>query len=153
MIQLPVLVDQSDRGAVWVRTEMSSGCDRCAKGNGCGALFWMRVMPQRRLRISAGFPVNSGDKLTLEINERAFLLLVMFTYLLPLTVILFAAGVGQWLWGEAGALALVALVIVGWGICVRLGWTARFFSAVVSSSGLLLQPGKVGACISDATTL
>lgn len=117
-------------GRAWVEcAPEAAGCGVCASGRGCG---WGRQRPgsaSTRLEVAAtldGRPLQPGESVLLEANDRALLAVALRLYLLPLAGLLAGplavrmAGVDAGLLPVGAALAGLALG----GLAAR-AWTRR----------------------------
>jgi sigma-E factor negative regulatory protein RseC len=88
MIETGVIVEQRPDGAVTVEVERGAACDGCHTRGACAMTFG-----RRRLLLPATNPLGAsvGQRITLELDDSAFLTACVTVYLIPLATLLAAA--------------------------------------------------------------
>lgn len=92
MIETGVIVEQRPDGAATVEVERGAICDGCHTRGACAMTFG-----RRRLLLPAANPLGAavGARITLELDDSAFLAACLTVYLIPLVALL-AAAFGTW---------------------------------------------------------
>jgi len=92
-----------EEDGLWVETVSQSTCSTCVARNGCGHNLLSKIM-QGNNKIKANFTDNQNDKpwvigerVQIGIDERAFVLLALTVYMIPLMVMLLFAVFAVWL--------------------------------------------------------
>jgi positive regulator of sigma E activity len=117
-------------GRAWVECiPEAAGCGVCASGRGCG---WGRQGPgsaSTRLEVAAtldGRPLQPGDSVLLEADDRALLAVALRLYLLPLAGLLAGPLVVRMAGVDAGLLPVgAALAGLALGGLTARAWTRR----------------------------
>lgn len=108
MTESEAKVTRVDGDYVWLSQMGKPECEHCQQAGGCSQEF----KPQR-VRNTVG--AKAGDTVCVSVPDGAVLKAALFTYLIPLVLLLLGAGVGASVGGDKGAL-------VGCGIGLILGW-------------------------------
>lgn len=110
MTESEAVVTRLEGDFVWVN--LNSDCSSCAGSGGCGLGDGKGKRPQR-IRNTIGARV--GDHLILSVPDGAVMRAVLYCYLLPLILVLLAAGGGMALGGEFGSIiGAIAGLSLGW---------------------------------------
>ena len=151
MIEEQAVVVEAGDGYAWVETQRRSVCGTCSASEGCGTAVLAKIWGERRTRVRAisALPLQPGDAVIVGLAEGALLRGSLLVYLLPLTLLLAGALLGQAAFAGAGEepVVLASAVGLGLGFLVarigsrRLRDDARFQPLVVRRLGA--ASGKV----------
>jgi len=80
---------------VWVQTQRYTSCQHCGANTSCATASLSKVLGQKasEIKVANQLGVNIGDKVTVGLEEAAFIKTSLLLYLLPL-LSLFAAAIG-----------------------------------------------------------
>lgn len=144
---------QLEDGRAWIECQSSGGCERCARGQGCGGGVLGALLGDRLHRVrasAAGHELRVGDQVEIGISETALVTGAVVVYGLPLAGLLGGA-VGAGMLADfssdgltlAGALAGLALAVV---TSRRLHWhgAGRFEPVITRNLGHCAGPGEAG---------
>jgi sigma-E factor negative regulatory protein RseC len=110
LTETPALVTRVEDGTAWVASKAPSSCGACG-GKGCGSSlfsrFWHPDEPEYRVDNPIGAGV--GDAVVVGVPDGALLRAALASYGMPLLLLLGGAGLGNFLFGEPGA--------IGGGLC------------------------------------
>jgi sigma-E factor negative regulatory protein RseC len=151
MIEEQAVVVEAGDGYAWVETQRRSVCGTCSASEGCGTAVLAKIWGERRTRVRAisALPLQPGDAVIVGLAEGALLRGSLLVYLLPLTLLLAGALLGQAAFAGAGEEPVVLASAVGLGLgflAARIGSRrlrddARFQPLVVRRLGA--ASGKV----------
>jgi sigma-E factor negative regulatory protein RseC len=115
-------------GVIWVETLSQSGCGSCAENGECGTGLLQRYLQTSQyLRIeidqNADRSYQIGSELELGLDEGVMVRGSLLLYVMPLIGLLFGAGLGYNLEGEASSVLLGLLGMALAGVAVR--WHAN----------------------------
>ena len=107
MIETPARITRLDGlEEAWVVSAAPSSCGACG-GKGCGSSLFARALharePEYRVENSIGACV--GEAVVIGLPDGALLNAALSGYIVPLLLLLAGAALGQWIAGEAGAVA------------------------------------------------
>jgi sigma-E factor negative regulatory protein RseC len=122
--ETPALVTRVENGMAWVASKAPSSCGACG-GRGCGSSlfsrFWHPGAPEYRVDNPIG--AVAGDPVVVGLPEGALLRAALASYGMPLLSLLGGAGLGNFLFGEPGAIlgGLCGLGLAGVWLKLRRG--------------------------------
>ena len=118
MIEEGATVVDVAEGFVWVETRRRSACGHCDSAETCGTSALAKLFGERRNRLRIDDPVGlrTGDQVVIGIANGALVRASLTAYLLPLIVLVTAAGIGTALQLAEGAVALLGLAGLGSGL-------------------------------------
>lgn len=131
-------------------TTSPSGCARCDRGEGCGGGILGKLI-QRRLQglqlDDPGLNLQVGQVVVLGLESTVFLQATLLIYLMPLVLLLVAAGAVQWLGGADAAVAMAGLAGLVAGAVFAPGLRRRYIDARLQPRVLRrAQPQDIRAC-------
>lgn len=122
-------------GAVRVRFDQLQQCQRCLRGEGCGAGVFSRLFSARgaELVVSGEHELVQGQPVRVGVQERELLISALVLYGLPVVVFILAA---------AAAASLDVSPMASDGIALVVGVTAALLSvrAAIRLRGRILNP-------------
>ncbi|MFO1422569.1 MAG: SoxR reducing system RseC family protein [Candidatus Competibacteraceae bacterium] len=115
MIEEPAVVVEAGNGYAWVETRRRSSCGACAASGDCGTAALAKVWGDRRMRVRAvsSLPLRPGDAVIVGLAEGALLRGSLLVYLLPISLLLAGALLGQATFAGAGEEPVVLAGAVG----------------------------------------
>ncbi|MEL0083269.1 MAG: SoxR reducing system RseC family protein [Gammaproteobacteria bacterium] len=120
MIEVTTRVERANDRYIWLQRNTGSNCQRCQQGQGCGGAIWGRLISANSLlRLPNQLHAQPGNRLRLTISESRFLWMTAIAYLLPLLLIVIAAGLGHYWKDDLGALILSLFAGVSWITLLR----------------------------------
>lgn len=150
--ELAVVVDAGD-GYAWVETRRRSACGACSASDGCGTATLAKIWGERRMRVRAisTWPLRPGDAVIVGLAEGALLRGSLLVYLLPISLLLAGALLGQAAFAGAGEEPVVLAGAVGLSLGFlaarvlsrRLRGDARFQPVVMRRLGGNVFPGTM----------
>lgn len=144
---------QLEDGRAWIECQSRGGCERCARGQGCGGGVLGALLGDRLHRVracAAGHELRLGDQVEIGIRESALVLGALAVYGLPLAGLLGGALVAGLLAGFASdGLTLaggLAGLVVAVGLSRRLHrrGAGRFEPAITRNLGQCAGRGEAG---------
>lgn len=149
-------VSRLEGGIAWVECQSRSGCERCARGQGCGGGVLGALLGDRLHRVQAlagDHELQVGDQVELGIAEASLLSGAFLVYLLPLAGLLAGAlGMGYLVGFDkdtltvmSGAAGLVAGSLLSRRLHVR--EQKRFQPEILSNLGPCNASGAVGQAV------
>lgn len=101
-----VVAIDPDRSHVWVEIPgRASACGSCSSAGGCHSGLLGAKDGARRFRVENRIAATLGDRVSLGVADGTVLRASWFSYLLPALLAIAAAGLGQHLADDAGAIA------------------------------------------------
>jgi sigma-E factor negative regulatory protein RseC len=118
MIEEPAVVVEAGDGYAWVETRRRLACSACSASVGCGSAALAKVWGDRpsRVRAISTLPLQPGDTVIVGLAEGALLRGSLLVYLLPLTLLLAGALLGQAAFAGAGEEPVVLAGAAGLGL-------------------------------------
>ncbi len=97
----------------WVETLARAGCGRCDQPGGCGQNSITRLFASRnrRVRVAAPIPVETGDRVLIGIPEGQLLRASLVVYLLPLLGLVFGSVTGHLVSAASEAMAILGAAL------------------------------------------
>jgi sigma-E factor negative regulatory protein RseC len=127
MLEQQALVTRVEHDIIYVKSLQTSACGHCAQQHNCGTPLYTMWLPQRELALPSQLPVAVGDTVIVAIDESHLLRASLFVYLLPLLLMMLAAGFAS-IVNFPPAIAAFSALMAGFFIISRLQWRfIRFF--------------------------
>ena len=110
-------------GFAWVESRRRHACASCSISTGCGTSAISKLFPARtnRLLVADGIGVEVDDLVVIGIAEEALTRASLLAYLLPLVVLMLAAGAAQTAGAGEGVSALIGILGLALGLRVAGG--------------------------------
>ena len=108
-------VERIENGRVWVSAETEQGCGRCQEPGGCKSGLMSKPLSARcnTYLIESNADLSVGQRVELELPERAVLEAALFAYGLPLVLMLVFGATAALLLAHDGWVAVSALCGLG----------------------------------------
>lgn len=109
-----------------LEVQRQSTCSSCNAKNGCGTAVFSKKLGKKVSQITVANTLNLrvGDKVVVGLHENALLTGSMIVYLLPITLMLIFAILGQWLteqfYGDVTELLVVGFAATGFIVALKL---------------------------------
>jgi sigma-E factor negative regulatory protein RseC len=118
MIETPATVVDVKPGVAWVETVRQSACGHCESAGSCGTSVLAKLFgaPRSRLRIDDAQGLRLGEQVVIGIPDGTLVRASFVAYLIPLLVLIAAAGLATRLGAGEGAVALTGLAGLGIGL-------------------------------------
>jgi sigma-E factor negative regulatory protein RseC len=118
MIETPATVVELGPGVAWVETVRQSACGHCASAGNCGTSVLAKLFgsSRSRLKIDDAQGLRVGERVLIGIPDGILVRASLVAYLLPLVVLIAAAGVATRLGAGEGAVALIGVAGLGIGL-------------------------------------
>jgi sigma-E factor negative regulatory protein RseC len=118
MIETPATVIDVKPGVAWVETVRQSACGHCESAGSCGTSVLAKLFgaPRSRLRIDDAQGLRLGEQVVIGIPDGTLVRASFVAYLIPLLVLIAAAGLATRLGAGEGAVALTGLAGLGIGL-------------------------------------
>jgi len=99
MIEETATVVRVELGAAWVSIRSRSACGHCSSGSDCGTAMVAKLFGEKEnlLRLDNSLDAAVGEQVVIGVSDALLLKASAMAYLLPLTVLIAAVAVGQWL--------------------------------------------------------
>jgi len=96
MLETRAIIIQTDGKYALVQASQANGCEQCSgKGCGAGKLSQLFCSKPRQFRVDNQINANVGDQVIISVAEGAVLRGIGLVYLLPLTLLLMGAMLGN----------------------------------------------------------
>ena len=119
MIEAPARITRLDGLDAWVVSAAPSSCGACG-GKGCGSSLFARALHAKEPEYRVENPIGAsvGEAVVIGLPDGALLGAALSGYIVPLLLLLAGAALGQWIAGEAGAVAgcLLGLGLAAWNL-------------------------------------
>lgn len=118
MIEAEGMVVAVDGQYAWVETERRSGCDGCAKAQGCGTGTLAKAFGNRmtRFRVPNTLSAEINTGVIVGLPEESLVRGALLVYLVPLITLLGAALLAAALGGTEGVIAIAGVAGLGMGL-------------------------------------
>lgn len=118
MIETTARVVALDAHWVWVETVRQSACGHCESAGSCATPVLAQLFgrARTRLQVPAGSGLKVGEEILIAIPSGTLVRASLVAYLLPLTVLVAAAGLATWLGASEATAALSGLAGLGTGL-------------------------------------
>lgn len=130
---------RADAGGVEIRFEPLQNCQRCQRGEGCGAGVFSRLFAPRSasLRLPARVDLKPGAPVRVGVRPRELVVMALLLYALPLLAFMAAAGLTAILWPDHAAQDLVVVLggLPAAGLALLLGrrWHGQVLNPVLEA--------------------
>lgn len=117
LIWQPGVVGGDPSGRRWLEFRAAGDCERCARGEGCGAATFARLFTRAvsRLPVPADVSIAPGRAVVVGVQARWLLLAAAVLYLAPVGGFVAGAATAELLWPGRDALALATGLAIGAG--------------------------------------
>lgn len=117
LIWQPGVVGVDPSGRRWLEFRAAGECERCARGEGCGAAPFARLFARAgsRLAVPVDVSIAPGRVVVVGVQARWLLLAAAAVYLAPVAGFLAGAATAELLWPGRDAAALATGLAVGTG--------------------------------------
>lgn len=137
MLEQQAQVSRVENGIIYVKSLQTSACGHCAHQHSCGTTLYAKWLPQRELALPSQIRVAVGDTVIVAIDEGHLLRASLFVYLLPLLLMMLAAGFAS-IVNFPPAIAALSALMAGFFIIYRLQW--RFIRFFIDPPQLIKTP-------------
>ncbi|HSO83312.1 SoxR reducing system RseC family protein [Thiocapsa sp.] len=118
MIETPATVVAVKPGVAWVEAVRQSACGSCGSAGSCGTSVVAKLFgaPRRRLRIEDAQGLRVGEQVVIGIPDGTLVRASFVAYLIPLVLLIAAAGLATHLGAGEGSVALIGIGGLGIGL-------------------------------------
>lgn len=111
MIEETAIVARVENHQVWVETNPKHGCGGCLQKSSCSTSVLDKFMKKRAVVVDSDIELKKGDEVVIGIDEGLLIRASVLLYLVPLCIMVSAAGIAQWLLPESTAHADLIIAI------------------------------------------
>ena len=99
MIEERALVTSCKGDLAQIETLRTTACGHCQSSSACGTSLLSRFFGYRKISVSALNPIDArpGDEVVVGVRESLLMRASLLFYLLPILLLIFFAGLGQWI--------------------------------------------------------